>query len=79
MHESGLRYSTSTCKVSDAWSVHMGKCATCTCTCNMQVMMCVLKRRLLGAPARIPVDWAKCAIECGDGKWVELRHAYHTV
>lgn len=37
-----------------------------------ELTMCELKRRVLGKP-RIQLDVEKCAIECGDGKWVPLN------
>jgi len=44
-----------------------------------EVTMCALKRRLLGKPGVIPVDWKACALDCGDGKWVPLKDTYNNV
>lgn len=43
-----------------------------------ELTMCELKRRLLGG-SRVNVDFEKCAIECGDGEWINLKEAYNNV
>jgi len=43
-----------------------------------EVLMCELKRRKLGAE-RMQVNLEECRMECGDGKWVDVKSGWNNV
>lgn len=43
-----------------------------------EVVMCELKRRLLGA-GKMKFNTTTCEMECGDGKWINVINGYNNL